>query len=159
MDSEHTFKQQALEMQNELYERQYQEQQSRSARTKAEQQKTLSAEALRTIKTEVETMDFIQRSFASFGASDTEPDSVYHSLLADAVNGAEVNVPRTAREWELFSGMEHVEQVAAAMASHTEYVVNLIQEYLVGQTYPNNFEKVSKLKDYLRDYCWRACVV
>ena len=126
----------------ELYERQYQEQQ-----------------ALRTIKTEVETMDFIQRSFASFGASDTEPDSVYHSLLADAVNGAEVNVPRTAREWELFSGMEHVEQVAAAMASHTEYVVNLIQEYLVGQTYPNNFEKVSKLKDYLRGYCWRACVV
>ena len=158
MDSEHTFKQQdwakmrlytpnsLLEMQKELYERQYQYQQN-------------GLLAFETIKTEVETMDFIQRSFASFGASDTEPDSVYHSLLADAVNGAEVNVPRTAREWELFSGMEHVEQVAAAMASHTENVVNLIQEYLVGQTYPNNFEKVSKLKDYLRDYCWRACVV
>jgi|GEM_PF-2516218 hypothetical protein len=124
--------------QNKLYERQYQEQ------TKMNYE---------TIKTEVETMDFIQNSFASFGASDTEPDSVYHSLLADAVNDAEVNVPRTAREWELFTNMEHVEQVAAAMASHTEYVVNLIQEYLTSG------EQVSKLQDYLRGYCWRACVV
>jgi len=124
--------------QNKLYERQYQEQ------TKMNYE---------TIKTEVETMDFIQNSFASFGASDTEPDSVYHSLLADVVNDAEVNVPRTAREWELFTNMEHVEQVAAAMASHTEYVVNLIQEYLTSG------EQVSKLQDYLRGYCWRACVV
>tara|TARA_B100000586_G_C19775629_1_gene287849 strand:- start:15 stop:437 length:423 start_codon:yes stop_codon:yes gene_type:complete len=132
--------------QNKLYERQYQEQTKMNC-------------AFETIKTEVETMDFIQITFASFGASDTEPDSVYHSLLADAVNGADVEVPRTAREWELFSNMEHVEQVAAAMASHTEYVVNLIQEYLVANEQWNNFEKVSKLKDYLRDYCWRACVV
>ena len=124
--------------QNKLYERQYQEQ------TKMNYE---------TIKTEVETMDFIQNSFASFGASDTEPDSVYHSLLADVVNDAEVNVPRTAREWELFTNMEHVEQVAAVMASHTEYVVNLIQEYLTSG------EQVSKLQDYLRGYCWRACVV
>ena len=126
--------------QNTLYERQYQEQ-------------TKMNYAFETIKTEVETMDFIQNSFASFGASDTEPDSVYQSLLADAVNDAEVNVPRTAREWELFTNMEHVEQVAAAMASHTEYVVNLIQEYLASG------EQVSKLQDYLRGYCWRACVV
>ena len=126
--------------QNKLYERQYQEQ-------------TKMNYAFETIKTEVETMDFIQNSFASFGASDTEPDSVYQSLLADAVNDAEVNVPRTAREWELFTNMEHVEQVAAAMASHTEYVVNLIQEYLASG------EQVSKLQDYLRGYCWRACVV
>ena len=126
--------------QNKLYERQYQEQ-------------TKMNYAFETIKTEVETMDFIQNSFASFGASDTEPDSVYHSLLADAVNGADVEVPRTAREWELFHNMEHVEQVAAAMGSHTEYVVNLIQEYLASG------EQVSKLQDYLRGYCWRACVV
>ena len=129
-----------MDEQNKLYERQYQEQ-------------TKMNYAFETIKTEVETMDFIQNSFASFGASDTEPDSVYQSLLADAVNDAEVNVPRTAREWELFTNMEHVEQVAAAMASHTEYVVNLIQEYLASG------EQVSKLQDYLRGYCWRACVV
>jgi hypothetical protein len=126
--------------QNKLYERKYQEQ-------------TKMNYAFETIKTEVETMDFIQNSFASFGASDTEPDSVYQSLLADAVNDAEVNVPRTAREWQLFTNMEHVEQVAAAMASHTEYVVNLIQEYLA------TGEQVSRLQDYLRGYCWRACVV
>ena len=122
--------------QNKLYEQRYQ-----------------SQEKLKIIKSEVETMDYIMCSFAKFGASDTEPDSVYHSLLADAVNDAEVNVPRTAREWELFSGMEHVEQVARTMASHAEYVVNLIQEYLASG------EQVSKLQDYLRGYCWRACVV
>ena len=107
-----------------------------------------------TIKTEVETMDFIMNSFANFGASDTEPDSVYHSLIADAVNGAEVNVPRTASEWQLFTNMEHVEPVARAMASHAEYVVNLIQQYC-HKTSPND----TRLNDYLRDYCWRACVV
>ena len=110
--------------------------------------------AFETIKTEVETMDFIQNSFANFGASDTEPDSVYHSLLADAVNGAEVNVPRTAEEWQLFTNMEHVEPVARAMASHTQLVVDLIQQYC-HKTSPND----TRLNDYLRDYCWRACVV
>ena len=140
--------------QNKLYERQYQEQ-------------TKMNYAFETIKTEVETMDFIQNSFASFGASDTEPDSVYHSLLADAVNGADVEVPRTAREWELFSEMEHVEQVAGAMASHTQHVVNLIQEYMnarkpivIMQIDNEQSDKErAKLVDYLRGYCWRACVV
>ena len=119
------------------------------------------------VKTEVETMDFIMNSFAKFGASDTEPDSVYHSLLADAVNGAEVNVPRTAREWELFCNMEHVEQVARAMASHAEHVVNLIQEYMnarkpiVIMQIDNEQSDIERaqLVDYLRGYCWRACVV
>ena len=111
---------------------------------------------LKTIKKEVETMDFIMASFSKFGAEDSEPDSVYHSLLADAVNGAEVKVPRTAREWELFSGMEHVERVARAMASHTQYVVNLIQEYKNGH---HSSAGITKLADYLRDYCWRACVL
>ena len=140
--------------QNKLYERQYQEQ-------------TKMNYAFETIKTEVETMDFIQNSFASFGASDTEPDSVYHSLLADAVNGAEVDVPRTAREWELFSEMQHVEQVASAMASHTQHVVNLIQEYMNARKpivimqidNEQSDNERAKLVDYLRGYCWRACVV
>ena len=140
--------------QNKLYERQYQEQ-------------TKMNYAFETIKTEVETMDFIQNSFASFGASDTEPDSVYHSLLADAVNGADVEVPRAAREWHLFSEMEHVEQVAGAMASHTQHVVDLIQEYMntrkqivimqIDNEQSDN--ERAKLVDYLRGYCWRACVV
>ena len=109
------------------------------------------------VKTEVETMDFIMNSFAKFGASDTEPDSVYHSLLADAVNGAEVNVPRTAREWELFCNMEHVEQVARAMASHAEHVVNLIQHHMQDIILLDEDRK--QLVDYLRDYCWRATVI
>ena len=122
--------------------------------------------AFETIKTEVETMDFIQNSFALFGASDTEPDSVYHSLLADAVNGAEVNVPRTAEEWQLFTNMEHVEPVARAMASHTQLVVNLIQQYMnarkpiVIMQIDNEQSDIERtqLVDYLRGFCWRACV-
>jgi hypothetical protein len=120
-----------------------------------------------TIKTEVETMDFIMNSFANFGASDTEPDSVYHSLLADAVNGAEVNVPRTAEDWQLFTNMEHVEQVARAMASHTQLVVDLIQQYMNARKpivimqldNEQSDNERAKLVDYLRGYCWRACVV
>ena len=123
--------------------------------------------AFETIKTEVETMDFIQNSFANFGASDTEPDSVYHSLLADAVNGAEVNVPRTAEDWQLFTNMEHVEQVARAMASHTQLVVDLIQQYMNARKpivimqldNEQSDNERAKLVDYLRGYCWRACVV
>ena len=123
--------------------------------------------AFETIKTEVETMDFIQNSFANFGASDTEPDSVYHSLLADAVNGAEVNVPRTAEEWQLFTNMEHVESVARAMASHTQLVVNLIQQYMnarepiVIMQLDNSKLDIERaqLVDYLRGFCWRACVL
>ena len=123
--------------------------------------------AFETIKTEVETMDFIQNSFANFGASDTEPDSVYHSLLADAVNGAEVNVPRTAEEWQLFTNMEHVESVARAMASHTQLVVNLIQQYMnarepiVIMQLDNSKSDIERaqLVDYLRGFCWRACVL
>ena len=123
--------------------------------------------AFETIKTEVETMDFIQNSFANFGASDTDPDSVYHSLLADAVNGAEVNVPRTAEEWQLFTNMEHVESVARAMASHTQLVVNLIQQYMnarepiVIMQLDNSKSDIERaqLVDYLRGFCWRACVL
>jgi hypothetical protein len=119
-----------------------------------------------TIKTEVETMDFIQTSFSKFGATDTEPDSVYHSLLADAVNGADVEVPRTAIEWELYS-QEHAERVAGTMASHTQHVVNLIQEYMnarkpiVIMQIDNEQLDIERaqLVDYLRGYCWRACVV
>ena len=119
------------------------------------------------VKTEVETMDFIQTSFSKFGATDTEPDSVYHSLLADAVNGADVEVPRTAREWELFTEQEHAERVAGTMASHTQHVVNLIQEYMnarkpiVIMQLDNEQSDIERaqLVDYLREYCWRACVV
>ena len=108
-----------------------------------------------TIRTEVETMDFIMHGFSKFGAEDTEPDSVYHSLLADAVNGAEVEVPRTASGWELYT-MQDSNLAARAMASHTKYVVNLIQKHM-GSNCDGDLEKC-KLVEYLRGYCWRACI-
>jgi hypothetical protein len=82
------------------------------------------------------------------------------------VNGADVEVPRTAIEWELYS-QEHAERVAGTMASHTQHVVNLIQEYMnarkpiVIMQIDNEQLDIERaqLVDYLRGYCWRACVV
>ena len=53
------------------------------------------------VREAVKKFQQMQEKQLDFGASDTEPDSVFQYVLRKAAKGVPVRVPRSARGWQL----------------------------------------------------------
>ena len=102
------------------------------------------------IKNEIKNMESLMLNLSGFGASDTEPDSVWHWILADAVNGKEPKVPSNGSGWQLFTVSMDCEDAANQLEVQAKKVVNLINEAPIS--------KLKELREFLSDHCWRAQV-
>lgn len=74
----------------------------------------------------------VQSKYASFGAYDTEPRSVFYRLIADIHDGKEPEVPTTARGWQLYSDMPGVGVAARALAAAARKAVKAAKADAIG---------------------------
>ena len=102
------------------------------------------------IKFEINNMESLMTNLSGFGASDTEPDSVWHWILADTVNGKEPNIPSDGSGWQVFTVAMDCEDAANKLEVQAKRVVNLINETPIS--------KLKELREFLSDHCWRAKV-
>jgi len=65
----------------------------------------------------------LQKKFKNFGAYDSEPSCIFKEFIANFYNGKEVKVPVTAGQWELFSNMSGVEDVAKKLTGQLEKIM------------------------------------
>ena len=105
-------------------------------------------QSMNEIKNEIKNMESLMWELKDFGASDTEPDSVWHWILADTVNGKEPNVPSNGGGWQLFTLSMDCEDAANKLEVQAKRVVNLINEAPIS--------KLNELREFLSDHCWRA---
>jgi len=96
----------------------------------------------------ISKFESLQRTFAPQGAGDTEPDVIFQCLLKQAITGAAVVVPKTERGWELYCGVTNADRAAEEMHKCASEVIQLIQDCPV--------KELTKLRDYLENYCWRS---
>lgn len=94
------------------------------------------------IKEAVKNFENTQRKFSSFGASDTEPDGIFQSLLRRAANDKEYKIPYTADGWELYSDVPGAEDAAKELGDAAKQCVDLIVD-------------AGKVVSFVKSYCWR----
>ena len=60
-------------------------------------------------------------SFSDYGSCDSEPQLVFRILRRQVFEGRnDINVPKTARGWQLYCGMEGAEDVARSIGNAFE---------------------------------------
>lgn len=102
------------------------------------------------LKAAVKAFEAAQAKYSEFGARDTEPDAVFQCTLARAVNGDEVIMPTSPREWQLFADLKGCGAAARALTSACRKAVNIILGAKIKDS--------AAVRAYLLDYCWRANV-
>lgn len=91
----------------------------------------------------VREFEAVQTRYMDYGASDTEPSTEFAYLVRCLYEGREVQVPRTIRDWQLFSGMKSGE-AARALTKAARRVVEVGRKDRLG------------LARYVREELWRA---
>ena len=99
-------------------------------------------------KEDVKKWEALSNKFAKFGASDTEPDTVFQWCLKDKADGADVKIPQTARDWQLFTGMQGVGLVASHL---TKALVRCLDS--LGKVTVTEYKE---LREFLNGYLWRC---
>lgn len=94
------------------------------------------------IKEAVKNFEQTQSKFRSFGATDTEPDTIFQSLLRKAMSNKEFEVPTTPNGWELYSDMPGVDEAAKELAEAAKKCVEIISE-------------AGQISSFIKSYCWR----
>jgi hypothetical protein len=102
------------------------------------------------LKAAVKAFEAAQAKYSEFGARDTEPDGVFQSTLATAINGNEVVMPISSRDWQLYSDVKGCGLAARALTSACRKAVKLILGAEIRDS--------AAVRAYLLDYCWRANV-
>lgn len=102
------------------------------------------------LKAAVKAFEAAQAKYAEFGARDTEPDGVFQHTLARAINGKEVVMPTSSRDWQLFVDIKGCGAAAKALTSACRKAVNIILGAKIKDS--------AAVRAYLLDYCWRANV-
>lgn len=102
------------------------------------------------LKAAVKAFEAAQAKYAEFGARDTEPDGVFQYTLARAINGKEVVMPTSARDWQLFADMKGCGAAARVLTAACRKAVNIILD--------TKIQDSAAVRAYLLDYCWRADV-
>ena len=102
------------------------------------------------LKAAVKAFEAAQAKYSEFGASDTEPDGVFQHTLARAINGDEITLPISPRDWQLFADIKGCGAAARALTSACRRAVKII----LGAQMKDS----AAVRAYLLDYCWRANV-
>lgn len=99
------------------------------------------------IKALIKAFNNAQSSFRSYGANDTEPDSVFQELLLAAIENEPANVPNTASGWELFADQPGVSVAAKTLTAIATDIVEQIENLPL--------KDYKEMKTFLKEYCWR----
>lgn len=102
------------------------------------------------LKAAVKAFEAAQAKYSAFGANDTEPDGVFQYTLARAINGNEVVMPISSRDWQLFVDIKGCGAAARALTSACRKAVKLILGAKI--------EDSAAMRAYLFDYCWRVTI-
>lgn len=78
-----------------------------------------------TAREAIAEMYALMGEYAAFGASDSEPRAEFAELLHAQLDGRDVDVPRTAREWQLFSDTPGAEAVARTLHAKAQDVMRI----------------------------------
>lgn len=98
------------------------------------------------IKDKIRDFENLQDQLSEFGASDTEPDGVFQSIIYNASIGKTVRLP-AGRVWQLYR--KHGTRLAIAKINAIcKEIVTLIM-------FAPNKER-SKIRKYIKEYCWRV---
>lgn len=87
-----------------------------------------------TLTDAVERFRAVQQTYAQYGACDTEPRCVFADLLVDTHNNKEISLPRTAHDWQLYTGegMKGVGLAAAALTRSAARVLRIANADRIG---------------------------
>lgn len=99
-------------------------------------------------KDDVKKWEALSNKFAKFGASDTEPDSVFQRCLRNKVNGVDVKVPRSARDWQLYYSMQGVGLAASHLTKALVRCLDSFEQITVSEQ--------NELREWLDEYLWRC---
>lgn len=100
------------------------------------------------IKAAMQAFEKLQRSYAKYGAGDTEPDGEFHDIVARAFKGKPVSTDLSAGEWQLYSDERGVGLAASNMNRAAAKVVALIGKVPTAER--------AAVGKYLAGICWRA---
>jgi hypothetical protein len=106
-----------------------------------------STVTLQTIKNAIKNFEAVQNKFRSFGANDTEPDSVFQGILWAVINDEDTSIPMSGDGWELYSSSMDCKEAADAL--HLA-AVGAVQQIF---GCPPALRK--EMRKYIKDYCWR----
>lgn len=107
----------------------------------------LEKPTIQTIRQKIVDFGNAQSALRAYGASDTEPDSIFQKLLNDIAKGAAPKIPRTADEWELYTTLAGSDFAAKKLCLiATELAIEI-------ENLPLRHQK--ELEKIVRDTCWR----
>ena len=99
------------------------------------------------LKKSIEAFDAVALKHSAMGAQDTEPDGIFQSCIWRAFQAEEYNIPTTASGWQLFTGMDNVEDAAKELTEATQFVIKCLHAtYLVD---------LSRTRALIKETCWR----
>ena len=104
------------------------------------------------IKQAVKEFEAVQKKYADFGAWDSEPDMVFHYILADAWHIGTNTVSSDPEKWQLFTCSMDCTKAGKALAQAANKAVGLVLDDLEYET------NHGWLATFLRDYCWRTVI-
>jgi hypothetical protein len=103
---------------------------------------------MKRIKAYIAAFEKCRTKHKKYGASDTEPDTLFQILIDRASRGMQPESPRTPSGWELLHGAQPgCGRAAIALHNAAWNVVDAIEDCPV--------REINELRELLRDYCWR----
>lgn len=103
---------------------------------------------LEQVKKAIKEFENTQLKYKSFGAYDTEPDSVWQGLLANAVRGNAPTPPRTGEKWELYANSMDCTEAANALFEAALKAIQTIEGCSI--------RDIGAIREYVDNYCWRV---
>lgn len=100
------------------------------------------------LKAVIKEFEEAQEKWANCGASDSEPDGVFQSILIKALRGKKPKIPSTVLGWEIYSANANSKKAAKELHNILKKAVAIIEACPIGES--------GKIKLYLEDYCWRV---
>jgi hypothetical protein len=100
------------------------------------------------VRIAIKKMEDTMTKYSEYGASDSEPDGVWQSLLIRAMEGEKVVPPKSGDDWQLFTNSDlDCREAAKELYLKSSVAVVMISAMPIGELEP--------LRSFLRDYCWR----
>lgn len=107
-----------------------------------------SSKSLEKVKAAVDKWEQLSFKYSSFGAADTEPDGVFQRCLYNKMEGYPVTVPKTASDWQLYTGEKGVGAVARSLTAALNQCLKIIGAVTV--------DDMDEVRSYLNDTLWRV---
>lgn len=104
--------------------------------------------AVEQFKKNVKSWQDLSWKLHKFGASDTEPNTVFQWCLHKASEGEDFKMPKTARDWQLYTGMKGVGLAAANLTKSLKLCLDSLGKVTMAEK--------KELREFLDGYLWRC---